>query len=84
MCTSYLYNSEEIEWLPADQNIFENVTPVYKELKGWNCSIDGLKNYEELPVEAKSYISFIESFLDLPVKYVSIGQRRDQIIHRSL
>ncbi len=84
VCTSYLYKGEEVEWLPADQNILENITPQYKELKGWNCSIDGLKNYAELPEEAKSYIDFIESFLDLPVKYISIGQRRDQIIHRNL
>jgi len=84
VCTSYLYNGKEVEWLPADQNILENITPVYKELKGWNSSIEGIKKFDELPVEAKSYISFIEAFLNIPAKYVSIGQRRDQIIHRDL
>lgn len=84
ICTSYRYKNNDMDWLPADQNILENIVPVYKELKGWNCSIDGIKNYDELPSQAKSYISFIESFLDIPVKYVSTGQRRDQIIYRNL
>ncbi|KAA3617428.1 MAG: adenylosuccinate synthase [Calditrichaeota bacterium] len=84
VCVSYKHNGKEIEWLPADQNVLENITPVYKELKGWNCSIDGIQDFDELPKEAKDYIKFIESFLDIPVKYISTGQRRDQIIYRKI
>ncbi len=84
VCTSYKYKGQAIDWLPADQTVLENVEPVYTQLKGWNCSIDGVKSFDDLPAEAKAYIGFIESFLGLPVKYVSTGQRRDQIIHREI
>jgi adenylosuccinate synthase len=84
VCTSYKYKGQTIDWLPADQTVLANVEPVYMQLKGWNCSIDGVNSFDDLPAEAKAYIDFIESFLELPVKYVSTGQRRDQIIHREI
>lgn len=81
VCTVYKHKGETIEWLPADQNVFAGLKPEYKELKGWNCSIENCKTYDELPQKAKDYIKYIEDFLDVPVKYISVGQRRDQIIH---
>lgn len=81
ICTNYTHNGEIIEWLPADQNIFSELSPVYKELAGWNCSIDSCTSKDDLPDEARAYIKFVEEFLEIPVKYISVGQRRDQIIH---
>ncbi len=81
VCTSYLHNGNKIEWLPADQKVFAELTPGYVELKGWSCPIESCTSYKELPQEAKDYLKFIEDFLEIPVKYISVGQRRDQIIH---
>jgi adenylosuccinate synthase len=38
----------------------ENVTPVYKNFKGWKADLTGMTTYEELPIELKEYIEFIE------------------------
>lgn len=81
VCTKYLYNGKTLEWLPADQKVFSELEPEYTELKGWKDSIENCRSYTELPAEAKDYLKYIEEYLDTPVKYISVGQRRDQIIH---
>jgi adenylosuccinate synthase len=80
VCTGYRYKNENLQWLPADQETFDQVQPVYETFKGWKCSIDDCKSFADLPEETKDYIAFIEQSLDIPVQYISIGQRRDQII----
>ena len=82
VCTGYKFKNEEIKWLPADEHVFSEVVPVYKEFNGWNSLIDQCASFDELPKEARTYIDFIEQSLEIPVKYISIGQRRDQIIFR--
>ncbi|MDD3173248.1 MAG: adenylosuccinate synthase [Herbinix sp.] len=56
--------------------------PVYEYLPGWNQDIRGIKNYEELPENCRKYIEFIEKELEVPVKLVSNGPGRDEIIRR--
>ena len=56
--------------------------PVYEYLPGWNCDIRGIKKYEELPENCRKYIEFIEKELEVPVKLVSNGPGRDDIIYR--
>ncbi len=78
VCTGYKYNGETIDYLPMD---IENVEPVYKEFKGWNCQID-TNNYDELPQKIKDYISFIEKETEVPIKIVSVGPEREKTIMR--
>ncbi len=56
--------------------------PVYVELPGWKQEIRGIKNYDELPENCRKYIEFIEKELEVPVKLVSNGPGRDEIIRR--
>jgi adenylosuccinate synthase len=56
--------------------------PVYEYLPGWNQEIRGIKNYNELPENCRKYIEFIEKELEVPVKLVSNGPGRDEIIRR--
>ncbi|MEC4114688.1 adenylosuccinate synthase [Myroides pelagicus] len=79
VCTKYKYNGEEINHLPFNIEP-ENVEPVYVEKKGWNADLTGMTSYEELPVELKEYIEFIEKELEVPVKIVSVGPDRTQTI----
>lgn len=81
VCTSYNHNGQLVEWLPADQTTFAQLIPEYKEIKGWNSPIHDCTSFDQLPQQAKDYIKYIEDFLALPVKYISVGQRRDQIIN---
>lgn len=66
----------------ADINNLDKAKPVYKYLPGWKTSTRGCTSYDELPKEAKSYIEFMESELSVPIKYISTGPRRDEMIVR--
>jgi len=79
ICTSYNYKGEEIDHLPYNIEE-ENIQPVYVEKKGWKQDLTGLTSYEELPAELKEYIEFIEDYVGIPIKVISVGPDRKQTI----
>jgi adenylosuccinate synthase len=79
IATAYKVNSEIIDYFPYD---IEDVEPVYKEFKGWNCDITKYVSENELPKELMEYIAFIEKETGVPVKIVSVGPDRDATIVR--
>ncbi|MBI9042288.1 adenylosuccinate synthase [Lutibacter sp.] len=80
-CTSYNYKGTEVSHLPY--NIEEhNVTPIYTEFKGWKEDLTSMTSEATLPKELKEYIKFIEDFVEVPVKIVSVGPDRKQTIMR--
>ncbi len=52
------------------------------KLPGWECSTVGIKDYNELPANAKSYIETIEKLADIPVDIISTGPGREEIIQK--
>jgi adenylosuccinate synthase len=76
ICTHYLINGKETEALPFDV-INTEITPVYKEMKGWKQNITSANN---LPEELLGYISFIEQSTGVPISIVSVGPDRKQTI----
>lgn len=62
--------------------LLKKAKPVFKTLKGWHCDICGIKNYSELPIEAREYVEFIEKELEVPIRMVSNGPKRDEIIKK--
>ncbi len=62
--------------------LLKKAKPVFKTLKGWHCDICGIKNYSELPIEAREYVEFIEKELEVPISMVSNGPKRDEIIKK--
>lgn len=81
VCTSYSYKGENITHLPYNIEP-ENVQPVYTTFKGWKADLTGMSTYEELPLELKEYITFIENEVGIPIKIVSVGPDRKQTIHK--
>ena len=81
VCTSYVINGEEINFFPYDINSKE-ITPKYQEFRGWNTDITEIKNEDSLPKELIDYIKFIESFVNVPIKLISVGPDRTQTIIR--
>ena len=77
ICTGYEYKGQNIEHLPYNIEP-ENVTPIYVEKKGWKADLTGMTSYDELPVELKEYIDFIEKEVEVPIKIVSVGPDRTQ------
>ncbi len=82
ICTHYeLPNGEKIDRLSFEISE-SDVKPVYKAMKGWNCSLDNVHSYEEFPEELKAYVNYLESELKVPIKLVSVGPDRTQTIQR--
>lgn len=81
VCVGYDINGEITKYFPTT-NKLKIAKPVYEYLPGWKCDIRGIKKYEELPENCRKYIEFIEKELEVPVKLVSNGPGRDDIIYR--
>lgn len=82
VCIGYDYQGKRYQEFPANQSIFHHCVPVYKEFTGWNTGITDVQSYDELPPEAKDYISYIEEFSGVGVAVVSVGADRSQIIFK--
>ena len=80
VATSYMVNGKETQQVPYD--VYAEVTPVYTEFKGWKKDLTKVKSEDELPVEFKEYIKFIEDSLQVPIKIISLGPDREQTIVR--
>ena len=81
VCTAYDYKGQEIDHLPYNIEP-ENVSPIYVEKKGWKADLTGMTSYDELPSELKEYVEFIENFVEVPIKVISVGPDRTQTINK--
>ncbi|MFZ9981819.1 MAG: adenylosuccinate synthase [Cyclobacteriaceae bacterium] len=79
VCTHYrLPDGTVTDQIPFDiSNI--NVEPVYKDVKGWNCSLANA-SVDNMPEELKDYVQLIETALSVPVMVLSVGPDRTQTI----
>ncbi|ODA43710.1 Adenylosuccinate synthetase [Thermodesulfovibrio sp. N1] len=80
VCVGYKYGNTVLEEFPKELEILEKCTPIYEELPGWNESTKGIKDYDNLPDNAKKYLQFIEDSLKVKIQIISTGQKRDEII----
>ena len=80
VATAYELNGETLDYFPYEAD--ENITPIYREFKGWNCDICGVRNFEDFPQEFKDYVAFIEAETGVPVKIISVGPDREETIVR--
>ena len=69
------------EDFPATAKL-KKAKPVWEVLPGWKCDIRGIRNYEELPENCRRYVEFIEKEIGVPIKMVSNGPGREEIIYR--
>ncbi len=78
VATAYSVNGELSDHLPYDLNA--EVKPVYTEMPGWKTDLTGIRSKEQFPHELRDYISFLEKELQVPVRFISVGPDREQII----
>ena len=80
VCIGYKFNNQEINYIPCID--YQDIEPIYKEFDGWNAQgrVANLTNYDDLPENAKRYIEYIESFLNIKIEIVSTGPGREQSI----
>ena len=79
-CVAYKINGEETDEFPFD--IAESVEPLYVELPGWQTDMTKMQSENEFPEEFNAYLDFLEDYLEIPIKIVSVGPDREQTIIR--
>ena len=82
VCVAYDCNGTVTEDFTTNLTVLNSAKPVYKEFEGNFGDLSGCKTYEELPEKAKAYISFIEEYIGIPVKFIGTGAGRDAMIVR--
>lgn len=81
ICVAYELDGKEIDYFPNTVEAYR-AKPVLKTMPGWKCDIRGIKNFDDLPQEAKDYVLEIEKLIEVPITMVSNGPGRDEIIMR--
>lgn len=81
VCIGYEIDGKVTDQFPNTPKL-NRAKPVYTYLDGWKCDLRGIKNYGELPAQAKAYVEFIEEKLGFPITMISNGPKRDDIIIR--
>lgn len=79
-CVAYKVGDRETDEMPFDIN--DGVEPVYMDFEGWNTPMDKMTSEDQFPQKFVDYVKFIESYLGVPVKIVSVGPDREQTIVR--
>ncbi len=81
VCVGYKIGDEITTEFPVT-HLLKKAKPVFKKLPGWKCDIRGIKKYEDLPLNCRNYIEFIEKEIGYPITMISNGPGRDDIIYR--
>ncbi|MBE6831441.1 adenylosuccinate synthase [Clostridium sp. KNHs216] len=81
VCVAYELDGKRIDSFPPTVRL-KHCKPIIETLPGWKCDIRGIRNYEDLPENTRRYIEFAEKAIGVPIKIVSNGPAREDIIYR--
>ncbi len=82
VCVAYeTAEGERITDFPATP-VLMGCKPVFERLPGWLCDIRGIRNYADLPENCRRYVDFIEAQIGTPIRLVSNGPKREEILRR--
>lgn len=82
VCTQYQLKDGSVTDMLPYELIHDKITPVYKEIKGWNVNLKGVHE-NTLPAELRQYVEFLEQQLEVPITLISTGPDRIQTILRN-
>jgi adenylosuccinate synthase len=82
VCTGYRIDGKLYDLLPFGAEDTERCEPVYRNFPGWKDSTVGIRDFDRLPANARSYLQYIEEICGVPVAMISTGADRDDTIVR--
>jgi len=80
ICTGYEYQGKLVRDFPSDLKLLEACKPVCETLPGWSEDISTVRKFEDLPENAKNYLSRIEELTETPIAIISVGPGREETI----
>ena len=81
VCSKYITDGKETDSFPFPSKLNDS-KPVIEYFEGWSCDISSVKTWKDLPLAARNYVEMIESAINCPITYVSVGPERESIIIR--
>jgi adenylosuccinate synthase len=83
ICVGYELDGDKTDYFPASVAALERCQPIYEELPGWQASIRHIRQYEQLPTEARQYIARLEELTSCPVNLICVGPGREENIYKT-
>ena len=83
ICVGYKLDGQTIDYFPSSVAALEKCQPIYEELPGWQAPISHIREYEQLPPQARQYVSRLEELISRPVNLICVGAGREQTIHKA-
>lgn len=81
VCTAYEVDGQTITDFPSTPTL-ERCKPVYTMLPGWKSDVRGVTEWDRLPENCRRYIEFIEKQLEVPIRMISTGPKRSEMLYR--
>ncbi|MCS7302931.1 MAG: adenylosuccinate synthase [Candidatus Kapabacteria bacterium] len=82
VCTRYRLGGTVLKSFPVDVPTLDNVEPEYIELESWQCPLEDVTSFDALPRQAQALVELVEEHCGVPVRLLSTGAAREQIIWR--
>ncbi len=82
LCVAYTKDGQTTPDLPFGPTELEGYEPVYETFPGWSEDVSNLRNWDDLPLAARDYLAAISRLAGVPVRLVSVGPEREQIVPR--
>jgi adenylosuccinate synthase len=80
ICIGYRYKGKQYYEFPVNTEMLWECEPLYEEHPGWLVDTTGIKKYEDLPENAQRYLRRLEELLEVKIKLISVGSRREETI----
>ncbi len=82
VCVGYKLDGQTIDYFPGNIATLDKCQPIYEELPGWQAPISHIREYEQLPAEARQYLARLEELTSCPINLLSVGAGREQTIDK--
>ena len=80
LCTGYKIDGGVTDILPVGAELLAKCEPIYEDMPGWQESTVGVKHYDQLPANARSYLKRMEELCEVPIDIISTGPDREETI----
>ena len=80
VCVAYEFEGKRLDDFPYP-DLLDDCKPIVEYLDGWNTDISSCKSFDELPLNVKNYLKFLQKGLNAPITLVSVGADREQYFY---
>ncbi|MGH2772572.1 MAG: adenylosuccinate synthase [Actinomycetota bacterium] len=82
ICVAYDFEGEKHETYPSHQSVIHKAKPIYEEMPGWRSEIGAARSWDELPEDARNYVTRLEELVGVPIRNISVGPEATETVSR--